>query len=474
MTTTRTHRASTRVLATAVVTACAVSLAPVTISPASALEPSTFNPQTDTPPPAGEPKPPSEMRQSTQCATSAVIPDSQFDSIPVNNVFGVDNLHRYANGAGQSVAVIDSGVTPNVRLSNLRGAGDYVLGQDGLEDCDHHGTLIAGIIAAGPARDDSFVGVAPSAEIISIRQTSGAYTPRNAQDSGASTLVTLASAIRRAADEGATVINMSVTACVDAGSGVDLSSLKGALHYAAVEKDAVVVASAGNIDDTCQPNPGPDPAKPSDERGWEAAQTISLPSYIDDFVLSVGGTDLDGAPYQQSLPGPWVDVAAPALSMVSLDPTAGDVGGLINGEVTGQGETVPISGTSFAAAYVSGLAALVRQRYPSLDATQVRNRIINTTHPVADGANNVLGHGLVDPLTTLTASVDTDTTAAQDILSNTSRQPRDPQSIVNPAAVTFGGILIAVIVAVSAVGLRAWRQNLRSEPTASTTSNGGK
>lgn len=465
------------VLAAGLVTVLAGSLA----APAGALEPSRFDPATDIPPAAAEPKPPSEMRQSSACATSAVLPDSQFSSIPAGSVFGVDDLHRYADGDGQTVAVIDSGVSKNVRLPKLRGGGDFILGGDGLEDCDHHGTLIAGIIGASHAQNDGFSGVAPGAEIVSVRQTSAAYTPKDSQSAGASTLTTLASAVRRAADEGATVINMSVTACVAAGSGVDLSALKGALHYAAVEKDAVVVASAGNVDQTCTANPDPDPARPSDPRGWDEATTISLPSYVDDFVLSVGGTTLFGEPYAQTLPGPWVDVSAPALSIVSLDPTSGDVGGLINAEITGQGETVPIAGTSFAAAYVSGLAALVRQRYPSLSAAEVRSRIINTAHPVADGLANTLGEGgVVDPVNALTAVTDADTRVTQDIPSSRDRVPPTPDNGLNPAVLTFVGILVVVLIAGGAVAVLTIRNNARRDrdgsptKTPTTTSSTGR
>src|SRR5699024_4473720 len=139
---------------------------------AGALGPSDFDPGRDQPPPPGPAAPPIPMKQNTVCATSAVLPDSQFHTVPASHVFGVDTLHEYGTGVGQTVAVIDSGVTPNARLPLLRGGGDFIMGGDGLEDCDHHGTLIAGIIAAQPALNDGFVGVAPSASILSIRQTS--------------------------------------------------------------------------------------------------------------------------------------------------------------------------------------------------------------------------------------------------------------------------------------------------------------
>lgn len=380
------------------------------LSPASAqLSPTIYNAEIDRPPEDTDPRPPVPMEQKTVCATSAVIPDSQFHTIPASTVFRVGDLHRFATGRGQTVAVIDSGVTPNARLPRLVGAGDYVTGGDGLSDCDHHGTLIAGIIGAQPAQNDTFIGVAPDADIVSIRQTSGAFGPERPEDRevSGSTLSSLAKAIVRAANHNATVINLSVTACVPADAAVNLSELRGALHYAAVERDAVVVSSAGNVDQSCEANLGPDPEDPLDPLGWDQATTISLPSYIDQFVLSVGGTTLTGDIYENTMPGPWVDVAAPAVNIVSLDPVAGDRGGLINAEVTRDG-TAPISGTSFAAAYVSGLAALIRERYPHLSALQVRNRIINSAHQGAMGLNNHVGFGLVDPFLALTGDASTD------------------------------------------------------------------
>lgn len=373
------------------------------------ITPTLYDPATDRPPEDTDPKPPVPMEQKSVCATSAVIPDSQFHTIPAHSVYQVTELHKYATGRGQIVAVIDSGVTPNARLPRLRGAGDYVAGGDGLSDCDHHGTLIAGIIGASPAQNDTFIGIAPDVEIVSIRQTSGAFGPVRSEDRevSGSTLSSLSKAIVRAANNGATVINMSVTACVPANSAVDLTELRGALHYAAVERDAVVISSAGNVDQSCEANAGPDPEDPLDPKGWDQGITISLPSYIDEFVLSVGGTTLTGDVYENTMPGPWVDVAAPAENIVSLDPVAGDRGGLINAEVTRDG-TTPISGTSFASAYVSGLAALIRERYPYLNSLQVRNRIINSAMSSAPSMNNFMGYGPVDPMQALTGDVSVD------------------------------------------------------------------
>lgn len=386
------------------------------LSPASvayAMDPPVFNPETDIAPPDGVPGPDVPMKQDTVCATSVVLDNSQFETIPASSVFGVQPLHGFATGAGQTVAVIDSGVNPNVRLPRLQGGGDYIMSGDGLSDCDHHGTLVAGIIAAQPSATDSFVGVAPDATVLSIRQTSSAFTPDkppigyNAEARSASNVSTLARSIVHAANLGATVINFSVTACVEVNKPVDLRELFGAIHYAAEEKNVVLVASAGNTGGSggCQSNPGPSPDKPEDERGWGNVQNISLPSLYSQYVLSVGGSDLSGLPYMNSMAGPWVGVAAPAINIISLDPTGGDKGSLVNGQLI-KGVPSPMSGTSFASAYVSGLAADIRQKYPSLSAAQVIRRITNTAHRPSQNLNNLMGFGLVDAKAALTDIVD--------------------------------------------------------------------
>lgn len=393
--------------------ALTLSVGSMALAPMSnAISEPKYDPATDIPPADGVPAPPLPMKQDTQCVVSAVLENSQFDSIPVNTVFETGRLNELAVGRGQTVAVIDSGVNPNVRLPNLIGGGDYIMGGDGLNDCDHHGTVIAGLIAARKSPGDGFVGIAPEATILSIRQTSGAFKPErppsgyDALAQSASNLHSLAQAIVHAANMGATVINMSVTACFDAGLNVDTSTLAGALYYAAVEKNVVLVSSSGNVGQQCKQNPGPSPAMPADPEGWGTVATVSLPSMFNQFVLSVGGTTLTGEPYVNTMGGPWVGVAAPAVNIVSLNPAEGDKGTLINAQIR-DGAPVPINGTSFAAAYVSGLAALIREKYPDLTARQVINRIEKTAHTPSDGMlRNLVGNGVVDPVAALTATID--------------------------------------------------------------------
>lgn len=74
----------------------------------------------------------------------------------------LDQVWRLTRGAGQRVAVIDTGVARHRRLPKVVAGGDYVFTGDGTADCDAHGTLVAGIIAAAPdAQSDNFSGWHP-------------------------------------------------------------------------------------------------------------------------------------------------------------------------------------------------------------------------------------------------------------------------------------------------------------------------
>ncbi len=110
---------------------------------------------------------------------------------------------RFGTGEGQRVAVIDTGVSKNPRLTVVAG-GDYVdKAGDGTTDCDAHGSVVASIIGAKPSAADrtGYAGVAPGAQILSIRQYSAHYRPAAAPVAGRPEVVgygnvaTLASAV---------------------------------------------------------------------------------------------------------------------------------------------------------------------------------------------------------------------------------------------------------------------------------------
>jgi membrane-anchored mycosin MYCP len=165
-------------------------------------------------------------------------------------------------------------------------------------------------------------------------------------------------------------------------------------------KNVVVVAAAGNVDPSgsgCkQQNNNPDP---------NDLNSIPLPPWFADDVLSVASIDRNGDPSSFSVAGPWVGVAAPGEDIISLDPAGNSLVNQRSESPTGQ--LGPIQGTSFAAPYVTGLVALVRQKYPDLNAHQVMHRIEATAqHPAdAGGRNDQVGYGRIDPIAALTAVI---------------------------------------------------------------------
>jgi membrane-anchored mycosin MYCP len=330
-------------------------------------------------------------------------------------VLRVGELSQFATGDGQTVAVIDTGVNPHDFLGNrLSGGGDYVQrGGNGLDDCDGHGTAVAGVIAADPKGNGvGFRGIAPRAKILSIRQSSDyfEFRPPNENEEGlskAGSLTTLARAVVNAARKNVDVINMSVDTCrlaSDAGPiTAEERELQRALRFAFEDKNVVLVASAGNT-------PSPPDCKYQNSADPEHPTYIVSPPWFSEYVLSVASIQRDGAVAPFSMYGPWVGVAAPGTEIISLDPA--NPTGLTNQTPSAEnGQPVPIQGTSFSAPYVAGLAALIRERFEKsgtpLSAWQVVERIKRTaSHPAGPGGrNNQIGFGMVNPVGALTAKI---------------------------------------------------------------------
>ncbi|WP_301150504.1 type VII secretion-associated serine protease mycosin [Mycobacterium simiae] len=460
----------------------------------------------------GPPGPDQPMRQGTYCTRVGTLPGTDYRVQPhFMDMLDVAEAWRLGRGGGVKVAVIDTGVSPHPRLTNLVGGGDYVeAGGDGLTDCDAHGTIVASLIAAQPADGktvlppprqprrpesvptteapppppppqtvtlqlpapppppegaawrqapavgrtvvpagagtrtapatpqapwapqdpatpvppippppppaaaDGFSGIAPEVELISIRQSSKAFSPKEAfsgsQDPAtrrkAGDIRTMARAIVHAANLGAQVINISEVSCMPSTDIIDQRDLGAAIRYAAVERNAVIVAAAGNVGEEggndCKQNPIYNPLTPNDPRDWAQVTTVVSPAWFSDYVLTVGAVDSSGAPVQSSVAGPWVSIAAPGTDIESL--SARD-DGLMNALEGRSNSLVPQAGTSFSAAIVSGVAALVRAKYPTLTAHQIINRLLATARAPARGVDNQVGHGIIDPVAALTFDI---------------------------------------------------------------------
>lgn len=328
---------------------------------------------------------------------------------------------------------------------------------------------------AGP---DAFSGVAPDVDIIAIRQSSQAFGLKDAytgdEDPQTSAKIdnvqTMARAIVHAANMGAQVINISDVTCMSARNIIDQRSLGAAVRYAAVDKNAVIVAAAGDTSKKdCKQNPPHDPLQPNDPRNWNAVTTVVTPSWFSDYVLTVGAVDTDGRPLSQgnqgqastSVAGPWVGIAAPGTDVIGLSPRDD---GLINA-IDGPDNTLLVpSGTSFSAAIVSGVAALVRAKFPQLSAYQVINRLTRTARAPARGVDNQVGHGVVDPVAALTWDVPDGPVKPPQQLSAPLNIPKPvPHRDMVPVWVAAGGLLGALLIGGGVFGTAMLMKRSRKE-----------
>ncbi|MFI5509363.1 type VII secretion-associated serine protease mycosin [Mycobacterium sp. NPDC051804] len=440
-----------------VAAASALAFIPLWNSPvAAAVTPPVVD--MSTLPKPGSPAPPQLTEQQGPCGALTDHTAEKLADDPLK-VSGVQDVWSLTRGAGQTVAVIDTGVARHRLLPHLIPGGDYVSAGDGTADCDGHGTVVAGIIGASPDTDGAFSGVAPDATIIGIRQSSNKF--RAVDDPagiGFGDVDTLAMAVRTAADMGATVINLSTVACLSSDEALDDRALGAALAYAVDVRNVVVVAAAGNVGSGGQcpeQNSTTDPLRPGSP-DWSDVKTVVTPGWYDDYVLTVGSVGRDGVPSPFSLAGPWVDVAAVAEEVVSLDP---DGEGLVDRLATTGGES-PISGTSYAAPVVSGIVALLRSRSPELTARQVMQRIEDTAQRPSAGWDPVVGHGTVDAVAAVTAgpgsAANSDAGATQTVAIPSSEPPDHSAGFAVRAAAIC--VVASIALAMTASAARSRRR----------------
>ncbi len=253
---------------------------------------------------------------------------------------GPQRVWSLTKGAGVTVAVIDSGVSAqHPALSTRVVKGFDLVDPAGNGTCDEngHGTIISGIIAGTQREGSEFYGMAPEARILPVRITSASD-----EMSGIELAARTAAAIRWVITQpDVKVINLSLQISeTDAG-------LSDAIREAVDEHDIVVVAAAGNVTQ----------ATPEGSKVWPAA---------DDRVIAVGALDTRDLLLPTSLSGPHVSLGAPGWHIEG--PLAGG---------SGMGLAAD-GGTSYASAYVSGSAALIRAYRPGLSANDVRSLLRET------------------------------------------------------------------------------------------------
>ena len=281
--------------------------------------------------------------------------------------YGIRSAWEVTRGAGQTIAIIDTGVAashPDLAGAVVGGAdfsgqgtpnGQTPVGSDDSS----HGTMVASLAAARGRGTSGAIGAAPEADLLAISIGFDDSSASSSDDQ-------IADAVRWAVDNGATVINMSLTRNTLEWP----ESWDDAFLYA-MQKDVVIVAAAGN-------------------RGSGTTQ-VGAPATMPG-VLTVGGVDRSGAAsWDASAQGISIGVSAPSEQLVGAVPGGG---------------YVLWDGTSGATPLIAGIAALVRAAHPSLDAANVIQRIIGTAKDAGDsGADPIYGYGLVDAAAAVSADV---------------------------------------------------------------------
>ncbi|MFI5842773.1 S8 family serine peptidase [Catenuloplanes sp. NPDC051500] len=274
-----------------------------------------------------------------------------------------------SKGKGITIAVIDSGVDvtlPDFKGADVRDGGSYSTTQQstgGLKDIRFHGTAITSIIAGqGNGRNNLVKGIAPEATILSLQFDNG--NPRLA----------LPAAIRAAVDQGADVINMSISREDANGVMTALSPDDRAAVEYANSKGVVLVAGSGNLEET-GPIIGPPAAIPG--------------------VLAVSGLDQKGEFWDGGATGAQMGIAAPGVDLLSAYPLTMGTDGYGNS-----------TGTSAATAVVSAVAALVKAKHPDLDTANLINRLTATAKDKGpQGRDDHYGYGAIDALAAVSAEV---------------------------------------------------------------------
>jgi thermitase len=268
--------------------------------------------------------------------------------------------NRTHGSSSKVIAVLDTGLNdigPNANpefAGKVVGHRDFTGSATGTDDFLGHGTHVAGIAAAATNNALGIAGAGYDTRLLVAKVL---------DDTGSGSMSQLTDAIYWAADQGISVINMSLASTEHQDCSTtwweDLfdtgrNELRDAINYA-FGKNIVLVAAAGNNGDTQQLWPGACPN-----------------------VVSVANTDNSDHLNSSSTHGTWVDVAAPGTSVWSTAVPGG--GACTSGMI---GAFAFCTGTSMATPHVSGLAALVQASCGLTNPPQVISRITGTADPIA-------------------------------------------------------------------------------------------
>jgi len=372
-------------------------------------------------PAAAAPRAPSNQRCVEPGPAVAEVPWAQ-------RMLGPERVRPFTRGAGQIVAVLDSGVDarhPQFGDRVLAGF-DAVAGSGPANtDCLGTGTQVAGVIAAGQGPSVGFIGLASQVRILPIRVVAERFGSGN----GAEPQV-LARGIDAAVDRGADVIAVSTITYQDS------PVLQGAVANA-ISQGVVVVAAVGDLGDERGQIPTPYPAEYDD-------------------VIGVGAIRESGVLWGKSQQGDYVDLVAPGEKVLTLSRAGG---------------MAIADGTAVACGFVAATAALVRARSGGVQGSSgaVALQLERTAVPAPGGA--AYGRGVVDPYAAVTARLAAASPQPLPDLPDPSSGESAAWARARDVAMIGTGIAVAAVLIVLVVAVvmprgrrRLWRTTVAPTP----------
>ncbi|MEQ1520181.1 MAG: S8 family serine peptidase [Aestuariivirga sp.] len=262
---------------------------------------------------------------------------------------GIAAAHAVATGLGSLIAIIDTGIDQSHPDLQAAVTGRFDATEARQQVSDPHGTAIAGIITAHGAIE----GVAPQAKLLDVR----VFEPEAGGAGSIASTMALLRGLQWSTDAHARIVNLSLAGPRD--------GLMGEAIAAMIAKDIVIVAAAGNAG---------------------AAAPNAYPAAFAD-VIAVTATDSGDALYASANHGSYIAVAAPGVDVIA--PALYEAYQMN-------------SGTSFAAAHVSGVIALMLEHDPKLSNRKIRDVLQSGAKDLGPpGPDEQFGAGRVNALAVL-------------------------------------------------------------------------